>query len=435
MWLHREKGRYATSSVVSTYLNKMPTENWQGVYMSPNNFSIFDIFSFSAQYYSFDLTLVVNSSSHTFDVYLERDGSVVESKLANTGSTTYNLSFDNLTSNGNYKVRIDHSTEITVDISTEIEMTRGSVSGNVTNTFEFTDDQTMSTDSVFVITDNIPKIKVIDFLTGLFKMFNLTAYESGGEIVVKPLNDFYASGTPYDITEYVDMNQSSVTPSTLFKQINFKYQGLGSLFAVNHKEQFNLDWATEEYALEDKYDGEVYDVTVPFEHHKYERLYNTTGSSTTIQWGWSVDKLNEDGTGQPYLGLPLVFYSIQQISGTSIRLRDDSSFDSVSRYFIPSNSIGFDDGALNINFKAELNEYSNQVLNDTLFDNYYSDYISDVFNAQTRILKVSAYLPIKILTQYKPEDTFIVGDRAYKINSITTDLTSGKSDIELINIV
>ena len=436
MWLHREKGRYATSSVVSTYLNKMPTENWQGVYMSQNNFSIFDIFSFSAQYYSFTLNLNVSSSVASFDVFLERDGSVIESKLANTGSTSYALSFANLTNNGNYKIRIDHTTAFDIRVTspaTNIQMTRYSVAGNTSNTFTFTNVQALSTDSVFVITDNIPKIKVIDFLTGLFKMFNLTAYESGGEIVVKPLSDFYASGTPYDITEYVDMNQSSVTPSTLFKQINFKYQGLGSLFAVNHKEQFNLDWATEEYALEDKFDGEVYDVTAPFEHHKFERLYNTTGASTTIQWGWSVDKLNDDGTGSNYLGLPLLFYA--PLSGsTSIRLRNDASFDSVTSYYVPSNSVSLS-SSNTINYKAELNEYTNTVFNDTLFANYYSDYISDVFNAQTRILKVSAYLPIKILTQYRPEDTFIVGDRAYKINSITTDLTSGKSEIELINIV
>ena len=434
MWLHREKGSYDSGTLVSTYLNKMPTENWQGVYMSSNNFSIFDIFSFSAQYYSFDLTLVVNSTTHTFDVYLERDGNVVESKLANTGSTTYNLSFANLTSNGNYKVRIDHSTEIVVDITSQIEMTRGSVSGNLTNTFEFTADQTMSTDSVFVITDNIPEMKVIDFLTALFKMFNLTAYERDGEIVVKPLNDFYASGSTFNITEYVDMNQSSIMPSTLFKQINFQYEGLGTLFALNHKEQFNLDWGTEQYALENKFDGETYDVSVPFEHMKYERLYNeATGASTTIQWGWMVDKLNEDGSGTPYIGKPLVFYKLN--GNTSIRVRNDSSFDTISSYYIPSNSSASNDGYNNINFKAELNEYTNTVFNNTLFKNYYSNYISDVFNPQSRIVKVTAYLPIKILTQYKPEDTFIVSDRAYKINSITTDLTSGKSEIELINIV
>ena len=89
----------------------------------------------------------------------------------------------------------------------------------------------------------------------------------------------------------------------------------------------------------------------------------------------------------------------------------------------------------NINFKAELNEYEGVIYEDTLFQEYYADYIESVFNSQTRITKVTAYLPIKILTQYKPEDTFIIGDRAYKINSITTDLTSGKSEIELINIV
>lgn len=434
MWLHREKGSYDSGTLVSTYLNKMPIENWQGVYMSQDNFSIFDIFSFSAQYYSFDLTLVVDSSTHTFDVYLERDGSVIESKLANTGSTTYNLSFANLTSNGNYKVRIDHSTEIVVDITSQIEMTRGSVSGNLTNTFEFTADQTMSTDSVFVITDNIPEIKVIDFLTALFKMFNLTAYERDGEIVVKPLNDFYASGSTFNITEYVDMNQSSVMPSTLFKQINFKYEGLGTLFALNHKEQFNLDWGTEQYALEDKYDGETYDVSVPFEHMKYERLYNEdTGSATGIQWGWMVDKVNDDGSASPYIGKPVVFYPYHQIS-TSVRLRDDSSFDDVITYYIPSNSKDLTD-TNNIHFKAELNEYTNSVFTNTLFDDYYSNYISDVFNPQSRIVKVTAYLPIKILTQYKLEDTFVVSDRAYKINSITTDLTSGKSEIELINIV
>ena len=435
MWLHREKGSFGTSDVTSTYLSKMPVTNWQGVYMNENNFSIFDIFSFSAQYYTFTLNLDVSTSGATFDVYLERDGSIIESKLANTGSTSYALSFANLTSNGNYKIRIDHTSAFNIFATSDIEMTRVSVSGSVSNTFTFTALQSLTTDSNFVITDNIPEMKVIDFLTALFKMFNLTAYERDGEIVVKPLNDFYASGSTFNITEYVDMTQSSVTPSTLFKQINFKYEGLGTLFALNHKEQFNLDWGTEQYALENKFDGETYDVSVPFEHMKYERLYNEdTGSATGIQWGWMVDKLNEDGTGTPYIGKPLVFYAYQQTS-TSIRLRNDSSFDSVSTYFIPTNSALLSDIEVNINFKAELNEYTNTVFNRTLFNDYYSDYISDVFNAQTRILKVTAYLPIKILTQYKPEDTFVVSDRAYKINSITTDLTSGKSEIELINIV
>jgi len=124
-------------------------------------------------------------------------------------------------------------------------------------------------------------------------------------------------------------------------------------------------------------------------------------------------------------------------SGNNIYIYNGSTRDVITSYFVPSNSVSLSSASdsSNINFKAEFNEYEGVIFEGTLFNEYYSGYISDVFNPQTRITKIAAYLPIKILTQYKPEDTFVVSDRAYKINSITTDLTSGKSEIELINIV
>jgi hypothetical protein len=189
--------------------------------------------------------------------------------------------------------------------------------------------------------------------------------------------------------------------------------------------------------LSAKYDGQVYDVTVPFEHMKYERIINQSPvGQTTVQWGWMVDKINTDGTGSPYIGLPVVFYPVTS-SGNNIYIYNGSTRDVITSYFVPSNSVSLSSAtdSSNINFKAELNEYEGELFEGTLFDEYYSDYIEGVFNAQTRITKVTAYLPIKVLTQYKPEDTFIVGDRAYKINSVTSNLSDGRSEIELINIV
>jgi hypothetical protein len=110
-----------------------------------------------------------------------------------------------------------------------------------------TSNQTLTTNIVFDINTNMPKMKVIDFLTALFKMFNLTAYYNGTQIVVKPLDVFYAGGTPVDITKYVDVSSSTVLPSTLYNQITFKYADTKALFANNHLEQFNFEWAEEEY--------------------------------------------------------------------------------------------------------------------------------------------------------------------------------------------
>ena len=38
-------------------------------------------------------------------------------------------------------------------------------------------------------------MKIIDFLTGLFKLFNLTAFVENDVIQVKPLDDFYSNPT------------------------------------------------------------------------------------------------------------------------------------------------------------------------------------------------------------------------------------------------
>ena len=48
-----------------------------------------------------------------------------------------------------------------------------------------------SSDFKFDVNAQMPKMKVIDFLTGLFKMFNLTALvESDGTIYVDTLDEF-----------------------------------------------------------------------------------------------------------------------------------------------------------------------------------------------------------------------------------------------------
>ena len=43
-------------------------------------------------------------------------------------------------------------------------------------------------------TQQVPKMKVLDFLTNVFKMFNLVAYIEDGITVVKTLDSFYNEG-------------------------------------------------------------------------------------------------------------------------------------------------------------------------------------------------------------------------------------------------
>jgi hypothetical protein len=307
--------------------------------------------------------------------------------------------------------------------------------------------------SEFNISQQMPKMKVIDFLSGLFKLFNLVSYVENGIIVVKTLDSYYEDSTQiYNIDKYLDTTKSTTNVSLPFNQINFQYKGLKSFLANQFNEVTNSGWGSLGYTL----DGNIFDapsepykIEVPFEHFMYERLYDvgiTPPPSTTVQWGYSVNE-----SQQPYKGEPLLFYSIIQENEDTIRILDETTGNhtDIDTYSIPSNSFRLNttQSKYNLHFQNELNEYlaneptslvaGNNPLGftNTLFETEYKAYIQDVFNVRRRLIKVTAYLPMKVYYNLQLNDLIELGQDRYKINSMKTDLTTGKTEFELLNTI
>ena len=86
-----------------------------------------------------------------------------------------------------------------------------------------------------------------------------------------------------------------------------------------------------------------------------------------------------------------------------------------------------------MNFGLETNEWTqDSTFTDTLFLEYYEQYIASVFNTKQRLTKVKAYLPLRILLNYNLSDRFVIAGNSYKINSVSTNLLTGESNIELL---
>ena len=286
-------------------------------------------------------------------------------------------------------------------------------------------------------TQQLPKMKVLDFLTGLWKLWNLTAYvEDDGTIKVQTLDSFYSGGTDYDITQYTDVNSSQVNLALPYKQINFRFKGHKTLLASKFEQLQNREFATLEYKGEnpDNWVGQEYKLEVPFEKIVYERLTDDeTLETKNIMYGFMADDNQE-----PYIGEPLLHYASLQ-NPISISFRDTTTSHSniTVSIFMPANQRNFqiNTGQESINFYAELNEWSASANTNSLFELNYKTYIQSVFNSKKRLSKIKAFLPINILINYTLADTFIVAGKKYKINSITTNLQTGESDIELLNEV
>lgn len=341
----------------------------------------------------------------------------------------------------------------------------------------------ISTTGEIIITDNVPKIKNIDFLTGLFKMFNLTAYyiddasdADFGKIYVDTLDNFYAdainnpSDGSYDISSMIDISNTNVDAPISYTGIDFKYEEPSTLLAINHKEQFNDIFGDERTRISGIDEGEIYSVDTPFEHMKFERLIdaNQTGTSpytstitddypapyiTDILWGYSADGDFESktdvtpatGNYSPVLTKPLVFYAIQETglsSGTGIKWISDGTPIDITQYYRPSNTNEDEDAStapeFTINFDNETDEWNltdYNVNTNSLFKKFYANYVDSLFDSKKRMYKVKAYLTTEIFINMRLNDRLIINNRVFTINSIKTNLKTEVSEIELLNVV
>lgn len=326
--------------------------------------------------------------------------------------------------NGNYTFAIESDIPSTYDFIFTVER-----DGLFKYKVDFSATAEVLTDVQFRPANQLPDIKVLDFITSLFKMFNLTSFQNdSGVIEVKTLDDFYASSTVvHDITKYLDKSESSVDSVLPYKQVNLRYDGHDNFFAKNHRELFNQEWGTLQYRSADKFEGDSYTITIPLEHFKYEKLKDINGDTfTNIQWGWSADVKQ-----QPNLGKPLLFYPIQQNEQIGV-IESDGSLSSHTGVYIPSNSVSLTDSQ-NLNFNSEPNEYGLVPYTQTLFETYYKNYVKEIFDPQRRLTSVSAYLPLSMLMDLSLADDVRIFDNLYRINKITTNFETLKSSLELIN--
>jgi len=465
MWLHRKSGDVEPATqveVIYTKLEDLISTNTQVVSsVSGGIISVAEPPFSGFNPYRITIRLEPNSSNiYSFQVI--RDGGVIVAQNNDVSNVVNFVIQSEFRNNSSYLIQFASPLGIEFDAG-KIDIEVSYIDFNNTpQTFEedtYSNNATVTIvanpDFQFVIAEQIPKMKIIDFLSGLFNMFNLTAYiDSTGTIVVRTLDSYYAASTQvYNIDKYIDTTKSTVDIALPFKEINFSYKGLGTFLAKQFNQLTNSGWGSLSYSLNGEiFDtpSEAYKIELPFEHMQFERLYDAnttlaTPTATLLQYGYSVNE-----NQQSYIGSPLLFYPIVAGSLTnSLRIRDTQStaVNDLSTVIIPSNTLELAATASNrvsIHFQQERSEFqaneptgtgSAGDFSDTLFETEYKEYIQDVFSLRRRLIKVTAYLPMKVYYNLELNDLIEIGQDRYKINSLTTDLTTGKTEFELLNTI
>ena len=386
----------------------------------------------SAQFH--ELTVFINPTT-TVTYYLDtyKDGSFENSSPAQSGSQSFTiLNQGNLVGlDSTYTFKLRSIGTITFDFTVSYTFTAGFF--DTSNNYNSNNQYSCQYSTAGVVTVNVidfassaPDIKVLDWFTGTLNEFNLTCLPTDAlTFQIEPLENWYANGQTIDITKYVDTDSIKVDRAKMYNEISFEWQKSKSFMntayaGINGKEYGNLR------EIFPNNDGGKYAIKLPFE----TILFNNFGDIfNNIQVAYS---LTDAPDYKPYIPKPVKLYLNESKpcyfwfdNGASVLILDYMPFGQST----VNNSTDY-----SMNFGSEFDTLNpNNNITNSLYKTYYEAYLLNLFYSKTRKVTLKCVLPLGVLTDLTLDDAIIVRDKKYRINDMTSDLTSGVVSLVLLS--
>ena len=276
----------------------------------------------------------------------------------------------------------------------------------------------------------IPDISVVDFMTGLIKMFNLMVVPtSTTSFELIPLELYYNAGNVTEITKYITTENADIERPKLYKSINFQYEKSDNILNNAFYTLTNLQYGDLILNNDNVNESQNYDIKLPFENILFERATGYNFLTATF-----VDK-----DLKPYTPKPVFIYEngLANVSSYPIYITTATGTTTINNYNRFSNEILTVPTDMSYLMSSNFGEYQSPYYNVNasrgLFSRHYLNYIANLYNEKTRIVKLKAIFDDIVLSTLKLNDRVIVRNKRYIINQFTADITSGETDLELIN--
>lgn len=320
------------------------------------------------------------------------------------------------------------------------------VTGVWVNTLSRVNTNSITSTTSINISNYVPDIKIVDFITGIIKAFNLMIVpRENNTYEFLPLEMYYNAGKILDITEYTYENEMSVNKPKLFKSINFTYAESNNVLNEAYKGLYQQNYGDLIYNSTRITENSTYDVKLPFENV----LFEVPTQGKLFQTATLIDK-----NRTPYIPKPMLIYCnglvttltgadriyVTNTTGAATQITNYQRFS--NEYDSMPTDVNHSQ-LMTMNFGNEQSSWLNQLAPQGLYYRHYKNFIDNLYNIKTRLVKVKALLPPSLLGSTVTNgagiplgialnDRLVIRNKRYIINSFTTDLTTGETDLELL---
>ena len=448
LWLHQtDKSREGEINSAFADDFSYDTNSLSGISLNDNTISFS---GYASPTYNRYLIKAYGTFTGEAVVKLRRNGIQVASVEVTNNYTTELVIPNNP---GNYTVLVEHNGSQTIPVKVQITHQTYEPEEQFLSEGWYDEESILISGSAsvgsagkMIIADNLPKMKIIDFLSSIFKMFNVIAeIDSELNITTKHYDHFMSEGSLKDVSKYISVDRYDVGRPNLYSSMQMEFADpkvameLGYL-AVNGQQYGELS-----YELIGntgvRLSGNEYKLKLENQRVPVEPLTNlATGSVTKVIYTQFADLKSAEQNIKPMFTYATSILVPQgDVSGriaftTNTTVSEIITYVQPSNTYVPSGAIPSRTNAeVGLYFGEELNEYN---VSDTiggigLWSSFYRGTTAMMFDEDKRSVKFTGELPQGLIIDLKLSDTLLINNSFYNINSIDTNYLTGKSKLDL----
>lgn len=384
----------------------------------------------AAELYKQTITIFIESTTATvgYELYVYRNSTLETVVPITTGNGFYTNQTLGIPDNNdvgrqdfyNFKIRANGAAQF--QITTKYRIYHDGLLGYDRN-YEVTNVHGFGVDYSVDLNSNAPDISISDYFKGVLQMFNLTCFPFGdNRFYLQPLIEWYNSGLDKDITEYVDLDTIKIDRPKLYKSIDFTYQKTDAVLNKGYRDSINKDYGSLRTYFD--YDGGKFAINLPFTN-----LLHTASTTDNTQFALSV---KDDPNFEQITPKPVMLYSQGYSNDVSFYYGSEAGQANITEWAMFGSEIEYNNEKHSINWGSERSVLDNTTITNSLYEVYYRAYIANLYQDKSRLVKVKAVLPVPVLEELQLNDSLLIKDQRYKINSYKTNLNTGVVSLELI---
>ena len=464
LWLHQTAKQRQGTRYTSFLQSLAPTATASQGFLNTSTSLVFNPYSQLPDYDGTQTKWTIRvkgTFSGDCSVRLRQNSQVVRTvQVSGQFTETFNVGINNLNDRFDVEVESDANETVAINISIhqyylyEYEMGGSTHGGSGPTTYyqwrsqtvnAYTGQVVLGDSQTYTVGRNIPTMTIMEFLSSLFKMFNIVAeVDEDLNISTKHFDHYMSQGSRLkDLSKYVDVSSYSVSRPNVYSSLNMGFeepklaleQGYASVNGRNYGEiRYSLTGANGV-----RLSGGAYELKIKNQRAPLEPLIDLVDNSDfNVCYTQFSDLKGSEQSIKP------MFTYISKITDTSrrIALYDPTAATTRGKFNFsqPCNTHQPSQDAptpltmeLGLYFGEELNEYNT---NETqtglgLWSNFYRGTTALMFDEDKRRVNYNSYIPQSVLIDLQPSDNIEINNHFYNINSLETNYLTGKTKLDL----